>query len=53
MKEKWQSKYLTIIVKPRQGNQPQSGCSKLPKKYKEKGLEVPPHLEPDYNEGWK
>jgi hypothetical protein len=34
--EKWQLKYLTIIVKPKQENQPQSGCSKLPKKYKEK-----------------
>jgi hypothetical protein len=35
--EKWQLKYLTIIVKPKQENQPQSGCSRLPKKkYKEK-----------------
>lgn len=25
---------------------------KIYKEYADKGKEVPPHLEPDYNEGW-
>lgn len=26
---------------------------KIYNEYKDKGQEVPPHLEPDYNEGWR